>query len=174
MIHPARWDPPSPSPAAESVHVVAACHYRHRSPQRIGVSRRASPSLADLAGPRRRNPRTRRFRACRGARSGVRWAASRARLGPLGVSGGFGRVRRLLCAGARVSDDIRRYGCPARPWAGHPYLQRESSPVRSGRRSSSERWPLQAGDDPRGVRRTPLHDPVWERGRHNNFSGKAP
>jgi hypothetical protein len=44
-LHPARWStkpagtPPSPSPAAESVHVVAACRYRHRSPQRTGVSR---------------------------------------------------------------------------------------------------------------------------------------
>jgi hypothetical protein len=37
----------------------------------------------------------------------------------------------------------------------------------------SERWPLQAGDDPRGVRRTPLHDPVWERGRQN-FSENLP
>jgi hypothetical protein len=87
-------------------------------PQRIGASRRTSPSLAGLTGPPRRNPRTRRFRACRGARSGVRWAASRACLGPLGVSGGFGRVRRLLGAGARVSGDIRRYGCPARPGQG--------------------------------------------------------
>jgi hypothetical protein len=203
-----------------------ACRRLDPPPRRLDpLSRRLAWPHGVLAGPHGEH-----FRAsplpgvsCGAFRRSL--ATSRACLGPLGVSGGFGRVRRPLYV-VRVfraaPQEKRRTGCgeaPARSvrifstaagprslrpdpglrdalvaaqgarmvslssvsairmprpaWAGHPYLQRESSPVRSGRRSSSERWPLQAGDDPRGVRRTPLHDPVWERGRHN-FSGKLP
>ena len=173
MIHPARWDPAFTQPGGG----IGPCRCGLPLPAPfIAADRRVAPRFALFGRSSRPSPEKSAHSplpGCRGARSGVRWAASRACLGPLGVSGGFGRVRRLLCAGARVSDDIRRYGCPARPWAGHPYLQRESSPVRAAVDPHRNDGPSR----PETTRAESVEPPTRPRlgtGPTRHFSGKAP